>query len=295
MIPHAWKCEQLIVLAGLLLVTASIGKARQTPSRLQVNGKTSGADRIALPAVSSDQNPSEPRETAPQLPPPVSASTAEKATTKPLQVTYEEGQLTIIAENSALSDVMKALRAALEMDIDLPASVAEQRIWVHLGPGPARRVLRDLLDGTEFNYVIQASESDVDGIRSVMLSPRSKSAGSTDAPRMAERASANRSIPRGGSGEDASDSESLASAEPVVPSAAAPVNPSVASMNQPPTSISPQNVVPNSSSSASSTSSSITEQMIQQLQSMYQQRRQIQMQQNQIQQNQKPPVPAPNQ
>lgn len=254
MIHHAWKCELLIVLAGLALVSASTG--RET------------------------QNPSEPQETTQKVPPAISASTVEKPTTKPLEVTYEDGQLTIIAENSTLSDVMKALRTVLGMDIDLPANVAEQRIWIHLGPGPARRVLRDLLDGTEFNYVIQASERDADGIQSVLLTQRSKSAGSTEAPGMAERAAANRRIPPGRSSEDASDSETLANAEPVVPSAAAPVNPSVASMNKQPISINPQNAAPNSSSSASGTGSSM-EQMIQQMQSMYQQRRQIQIQQNQ--------------
>jgi hypothetical protein len=280
MIHHAWKCEQRIVLAGLVLVTASMGRARETPSRLEMDRQASGADRIALSAVSSGQNPSEPQETTPQLPPPSSANTVEKAASKSLQVTYEDGQLSIIAENSALSDVMKALRAALGMDIDLPASVAEQRVWVHLGPGPARRVLRDLLDSTEFNYVIQASESDADGIRSVFLTQRSKSSGSTDAPGMAERA-ANRRIPRGRSSEDASDSDNPANAESVVPSSAAAVSPSVPSMNQPPTAINPQNATPSSSSSASGTGSSVAEQMVQQLQSMYQQRRQIQMQQNQ--------------
>ena len=102
--------------------------------------------------------------------------TTERMVSKPPQITYDDGQLTIVAENSRLSEVMSALRAAMGADIDLPASVAGQRIWVRLGPGPARSVLRDLLDNTELDYVIQASDTDLEGIRSLSLTVRSKTA-----------------------------------------------------------------------------------------------------------------------
>src|ERR1700758_1710028 len=80
--------------------------------------------------------------------------TTGRMVSKPPQIIYENGQLTIVAENSPLSQVMSALRAAMGADIDLPTSVADQRMWVRLGPGPARKVLRDLLDNTELDYVI---------------------------------------------------------------------------------------------------------------------------------------------
>ena len=110
--------------------------------------------------------------------------TPEQAPPKPPQVSYEAGQLTIVAQNSTLSDILSQVRARTGADIDLPASASGERIWVQLGPGPARKVLAALLGGTTLDYVIQASDSetDPDGIRSVLLSPR------TSAPAVAARA-----------------------------------------------------------------------------------------------------------
>jgi len=101
---------------------------------------------------------------------------------KPPEVTYEDGQLTIIAENSLLSDIMALLRARTGADIEVPASASGEHIWVSLGPGPARKVLASLLSETKLDYVILASDSDPDGIRSVSLTPRtSASAGGANA------------------------------------------------------------------------------------------------------------------
>lgn len=100
----------------------------------------------------------------------------------PPKITYEGGQLTIVAENSSLSDVMNALHTVLGADIDLPASASSERVWVRLGPGPARKVLSDLLSGTDLNFVIQGSATDADGIRSVLLTPHSESTPGTPGP-----------------------------------------------------------------------------------------------------------------
>ncbi|HEX8837263.1 MAG TPA: hypothetical protein VF748_10035 [Candidatus Acidoferrum sp.] len=275
---HAWASKQLIVLAAFALATAPAGKAAKTPSRNRLDGKTSSTERVSAPPVPSDRN-SGAQEAAPRTPP-SSPTVAAQPTVKPPQVRYEDGELTIIAENSSLSEVMKALRACLGADIDLPANVTDQHIWVRLGPGPARRVLRDLLDGTEFNYVIQASESDPDGIRSVLLTPRSKSAGPETAGQP-EKAAVRMMPGHGTDAASGTDSENppaepVASSEPSqAPSPASPAN-------GPSTSARVQNAPDNSSSGALGASSpTVAEQQIQQLQSMYQQRRQIQMQQNQ--------------
>lgn len=256
---HAWMCRLSVVLGALTLAIVPVCR----PSREQMERS----------AALTGQSASAPQQTIPPL---AQLSTAEKTAAKALQVTYEAGQLTIAAENSPLSEVLKSLRTILGMEIDLPPSVAEQRVWLHLGPGPARRVLRELLDGTEFDYVIQASENDEDGIRSVLLTPRSKSAAPVGNPAMPERA-ANR----------APESENAANRESIAPAAAAPADASPPSANEQASSVSPQREA--NSSSGTSTPS---EQMIQTLQSMYQQRRQIQIQSNQ---SQRPSASAPNQ
>ena len=124
------------------------------------------------PAVTSAQPVPMPQQEPPPYTPP------EQLPPKAPVVSYEAGQLTIGAENSTLSDILAALRACMGADIDLPASASNERMWARLGPGPARKVLATLLSQTNLDYVIQASDSDIDpdGIQSVMLTPR------TDAP-----------------------------------------------------------------------------------------------------------------
>jgi len=198
------------------------------------------------------------------------AVTSERVAPKPPQITYQDGQLTIVAENSPLSEVMSALRAALGADIDLPVSVAHQRIWVRLGPGPARNVLRELLDNTELDFVIQASDSDEQGIRSVLLTVRTKT---PEAGIPGSRVATNRkNLPASPSPVEVPEQDSSAPAESAaVSDTAAPA-------------ASPSTDAPSTASKEASLSKpggGQSEQMIQQLQSMYEQRRQIQMQQNQ--------------
>jgi len=211
---------------------------------------------------------------------PQSLTTAH-AVPKPLQITYEDGQLTIVAENSPLSEVMSALRAAMGADIDLPSSVARQRIWVRLGPGPARKILRDLLENTELDYVIQASDTETQGIRSVLLTLRSKTAEPGIQASRVARGTSRKNLPENSSPVEVPEQDTSVPAE-----SAAVSDPSPAAPAPPPTVAQPavgklQSAQAVSDSSLSRPVGGTSEQMIQQLQSMYQQRKQMQAQQNQ--------------
>lgn len=84
-----------------------------------------------------------------------------------------DGQLlTIDAENSSLSDVLLAIRSRTGASIEMPASTSRERIAIHLGPAPVREVLSSLLYGTDFNYVIQSSESDETALGKVIITAR---------------------------------------------------------------------------------------------------------------------------
>ena len=273
---HAWASKQLIVLIALALAFAPVLKAAKSSPRPHLDEKTRGIERAAALPELGHQSSGAGQQAATQPPP---QPAAEQQLVAPPQVTYEDGRLTIIAENSLLSEVMKALHATLGADIDLPAGVADQHIWVHLGPGPARRVVRDLLDGTEFNYVIQASENNADGILSVLLTQRSKSTG-PQTPGLPERAASRIPIP-------ASEPRESQDSENPARESAASADPSPATPPEPPASGSPiparvQNTPVNAASSGLSVSPPTDrDQQIQTLQSMYQQRKQLQMQQNQ--------------
>ena len=63
------------------------------------------------------------------------------------QVSYENGQLSIVAPNSTLGDILRAVRKQTAAEMDVPNNATE-RVVTHLGPGPARDVMAELLDGT---------------------------------------------------------------------------------------------------------------------------------------------------
>jgi hypothetical protein len=94
---------------------------------------------------------------------------------KPPTISWDGQQLTIDADNSTLSEILLGIRARTGASIDMPPSTGAEKVFVHLGPAPIREVLSSLLYGTDFDYVIQASDTDERGLRSVTLTEREKS------------------------------------------------------------------------------------------------------------------------
>ena len=75
----------------------------------------------------------------------------------PPQVSYQNEQLTIVAPNSTLGDILRAVRKQTGAEIEVPS--APERVVTHLGPGPARDIMAELLNGSRFNYVLLGSPS----------------------------------------------------------------------------------------------------------------------------------------
>jgi len=209
-------------------------------------------------------------------------------------VVYAEGQLTILAEYSRLSDVLAQVRKVMGTDVELPPGISGQIVWAHLGPGPALGVLRDLLDGTDYNYVIQASDVDTDAIRSISLSLKFKGSisGNLQAgARGTQEQETSRRIARP-NGSMADNPDPGAVADNGRPADSASGDPSPSPADAKPASASLQPATDGTRASPITPAGRTAERMIQQLQSMYQQRKQIQQQQNQ--QNQGPqPTPPP--
>jgi len=86
-------------------------------------------------------------------------------------VTYEKGQLTIVAPNSTLADILRAVHKQTGAEIDVPD--AKERVVTHLGPGPAQEVLSELLNGSRFNYVMLGSPQNPGELTRVLLVARS--------------------------------------------------------------------------------------------------------------------------
>jgi len=88
------------------------------------------------------------------------------------QVSYQSGELSIVAHNSTLADVLRAVRKLTGAEMEVPPNATE-RVVADLGPGPAREVLAELLNGTHFNYVMVGSATDPAAVQSLMLTPKS--------------------------------------------------------------------------------------------------------------------------
>jgi hypothetical protein len=118
---------------------------------------------------SSKKKPVEPLPPLPSGPTgrPVQQMPLDTIAAVPPQVTYENNQLTIVAPNSTLADILRAVRRQTGADIEIPA--APERVVTHLGPGPAREVVADLLNGSRFNYVLLGSPSDQSALTRVVL------------------------------------------------------------------------------------------------------------------------------
>jgi hypothetical protein len=84
-------------------------------------------------------------------------------------VTYTNGKLTVIAWNTSLAEVLRAISAQTGTVIDFPTGSAMERIVVREGPNTIRHVLANLLNGSGFNYVILASPSAPDEVTRVSL------------------------------------------------------------------------------------------------------------------------------
>src|SRR5207302_1189398 len=65
--------------------------------------------------------------------------------------------------------------------LEMPPSTSSERVAVHMGPAPVREVISSLLYGTDFNYVIQSSDGDEEGLGKVIITAREKD-GSEDVP-----------------------------------------------------------------------------------------------------------------
>jgi len=110
------------------------------------------------------------------LPPPLPSGTQGPVPQVPLdampavapEVSYQDGLLTIVAPNSTLADILRAVRKHTSADIEIPATASE-RVVTRLGPAPAREVMAELLNGSHFNYILLGSPDDANALVRVVL------------------------------------------------------------------------------------------------------------------------------
>jgi hypothetical protein len=125
------------------------------------------------------KKPAKQAQPAPEPPPaqPTPPPTLQQLPALPPKVRYSNGLLTIVAENSTLGDILRAVRTQTGAAVEIPPNATE-RVVTHLGPGPARDVLVSLLHGSRFNYVMLGSPTHPGMVDRIILT--SKSGGAAD-------------------------------------------------------------------------------------------------------------------
>jgi hypothetical protein len=101
----------------------------------------------------------------------------------PAKVTYQGGLLTIAAQNSPLSEILRDVHRLTGATIEMPprTAAADERVITRLGPGTPRDVLVALLNGSSFNYVMLGSNSDPSVISNIILTSKSGPGGEAQA------------------------------------------------------------------------------------------------------------------
>ena len=212
----------------------------------------------------------------PQLPPlpsgptgPVQPMPLDSMAPVPPQVSYQNAQLTIVAPNSTLGDILRAVRKQTGAEIEIPP--ATERVVTRLGPGPAREVMADLLNGSRFNYVLLGSPADNSVLTRVVLV--AKSPQDANNPAIAEQPQAGIGPHTGNPGARLPEPDANAAADDNTDDAADQAAAEAEQQQTPPSPDQPAVKTP--------------QQMLQEMQ-----QRQLQLQQQQQPGGQQPPVPG---
>ena len=161
----------MVALAGVFLITSVAAQpAQKTTQHGRKRHSSTAKPKSPVPAPDSLTYAPAPQ---PEFPPPTPGQMPPK---KP-QVTWDGKQLTIISENSTLSDILSEVHTLTGAVLEMPPNSGRERVAAQLGPGPAREVLSSLLGGSEFDYVIQAPEGDPAALCSLLLTARGKGEG----------------------------------------------------------------------------------------------------------------------
>lgn len=93
---------------------------------------------------------------------------------KPLEVLFQNGLLSIKANKATFSDVLLAVQQRTGADIAIPAGAEQEKVVADVGPGPVQEVLANLLNGSNFNFLILNSPDNPQKLDKVILSLRTQ-------------------------------------------------------------------------------------------------------------------------
>jgi hypothetical protein len=221
--------------AGLRLTTGLlVASALCLPVSGQVDTQTAQhpVHKVKKQAALPPPLPSGPQGPVPQIPLDAIPAVAP-------QVSYQDGLLTIVAPNSTLGDILRGVRKHTSADIEIPPTASE-RVVTRLGPGPAREVIAELLNGSHFNYILLGSPDNANLLVRVVLVAKTSdtpaqpeaTANAAPAPAVANNAAADAADAADADDDSTADDTSDATAEAEQPAAAPTDQPGVKTPQQ---------------------------------------------------------------
>jgi hypothetical protein len=156
--------RRTIAIMSVLVMTPLLACAWQAASQVPAAQKPPSQKKAVLKKQSTAAAPVQ--QLPAQIMPPLPATLMNSAPVKP-EVTMENGQLTIDAPNSTLSDVLSGIHSATGASIE--GASPTERVAVKLGPGTPEQVIAALLRGTPYDYVILGTLGKQDVVARVLL------------------------------------------------------------------------------------------------------------------------------
>jgi len=159
---------------SLVLLLTFQGAVAQ-PNESAVTKTNQGAVAQTKPHRKSHKAPPKQAVLPPVLPPmprgPLPQLPMDLMPAAPPKVSYQNGLLSIVAQNSTLGDILRDVHKLTGASIETPPNATE-RVVTRLGPGAPRDVLASLLNGSSFNYVMMGSSSNPTGLASIVLTAK---------------------------------------------------------------------------------------------------------------------------
>jgi hypothetical protein len=139
-------------------------KPQSRPPANQSAKKSAAKKAAAIPAA-------EPGPAPPQVKPPVPLRPSQMPAVPP-RVSYQNGMLTIVAENSTMADVIAQVRSATGVKIETVGGPSGERIAARIGPAPVREVILSLVQGSQYDFIILGALNDPQAVERVILTPK---------------------------------------------------------------------------------------------------------------------------
>jgi hypothetical protein len=91
---------------------------------------------------------------------------------KKVNVTFQNGQLSISSDKGSLAEVLNEVRAQTGAEIAVPAGAEQEQVVTTIGPTTPRAAMSELLNGSRYNFIIVGTDADANQLERVVLTPK---------------------------------------------------------------------------------------------------------------------------